>query len=196
MNTLTVGTFLSELRREKGMTQEELGEKIGVTNKTISRWENGNYMPPIDALQTLSELYEISINEILCGKRLEEAEYKKAAENNIKEALSCSAFSLKDKIDFFKKKWRKDYILSITLEAIIFVIAFVAGCIWDSRLIPGVLVIAFGWGIFKYNQMMVYVEKNAYDGSGKTKLTILVDNFSSGVNDEKNRNKQINIKRI
>jgi len=73
MNTKVIGQFLKELRREKSMTQEELGERVGVTNKTISKWENGNYMPPIDILMLLSEIYGVSINDIIAGKRLEDA---------------------------------------------------------------------------------------------------------------------------
>lgn len=73
MNTKVIGQFLKELRREKNLTQEELGEKVGVTNKTISKWENGNYMPPIDVLMLLSEMYGVTINEILSGHRLEDA---------------------------------------------------------------------------------------------------------------------------
>lgn len=68
MDAKAIGRFLKELRREKGMTQDELGKEIGVTNKTISKWENGNYMPPIDVLMLLSEMYNVSINEILTGQ--------------------------------------------------------------------------------------------------------------------------------
>lgn len=53
MDQVKIGKFIAELRRENQMTQEALGEKIGVTNKTISRWENGNYMPDIEMLQLL-----------------------------------------------------------------------------------------------------------------------------------------------
>lgn len=68
MDAKAIGRFLKELRREKGMTQDELGKEIGVTNKTISKWENGNYMPPVDVLMLLSEMYNVSINEILTGQ--------------------------------------------------------------------------------------------------------------------------------
>ena len=70
MNTKIIGQFLKELRKEKNMTQEELGSRVGVTNKTISKWENGNYMPPVDVLVLLSEIYNVSINEILSGRRI------------------------------------------------------------------------------------------------------------------------------
>ena len=53
MDMKKIGLFLAELRREKGLTQEQLGEQLSVTNKTISRWENGNYMPPVEMLQEL-----------------------------------------------------------------------------------------------------------------------------------------------
>lgn len=69
------------------MTQEQLGEKLGVTNKTVSRWETGNYLPPIESLKLLSDFYEISINEILAGKRLDEREYKETSEENLSAAL-------------------------------------------------------------------------------------------------------------
>ena len=45
MDQIKIGKFIAALRKEKGLTQEKLGEKLGVTNKTVSRWENGNYMP-------------------------------------------------------------------------------------------------------------------------------------------------------
>ncbi len=44
MDQIKIGKFIAVLRKEKGLTQEQLGEKLGVTNKTVSRWENGNYM--------------------------------------------------------------------------------------------------------------------------------------------------------
>lgn len=87
MDTQKIGEFLKELRKEHHMTQEQLGEKIGVTNKTVSRWETGSYMPPVECLKLLSEMYQISINEILAGERLEQQEYKEVAEENITVAL-------------------------------------------------------------------------------------------------------------
>ena len=73
MDAKAIGKFLKELRKEKGMTQDQLGKEIGVTNKTISKWENGNYMPPVDVLMLLSEMYNVSINEILAGQTTQNA---------------------------------------------------------------------------------------------------------------------------
>lgn len=87
MDTKKIGSFLKELRNENGMTQEQLGEKIGVSNKTISRWETGNYMPPVDCLNILSDIYHISINEILGGERASGDEFTRIAEQNITVTL-------------------------------------------------------------------------------------------------------------
>ncbi|MBQ7131787.1 MAG: helix-turn-helix transcriptional regulator [Oscillospiraceae bacterium] len=87
MDTQKIGKFLKLLRTQHNMTQEQLGEKLGVTNKTISRWETGNYLPSIDCLKLMSEMYQISINEILSGETLGTDEFKAAAEANITLAL-------------------------------------------------------------------------------------------------------------
>ncbi len=90
MDMQKIGTFLAELRKEKNLTQDELGEQIGVTNKTVSRWENGNYLPPVEMLQILSKFYDVSINEILNGERINDSDYKNISEENVKSALNRS----------------------------------------------------------------------------------------------------------
>lgn len=87
MDLVRIGGFLRQLRKEHGLTQEQLGEKVGATNKTISRWETGVYMPPVECLAMLSELYGVSINEIVAGKRVETESFADVAEDNITDAL-------------------------------------------------------------------------------------------------------------
>jgi len=91
MDTIKTGKFLKELRKEKGLTQEQLGEKVGVTNKTVSRWENGNYMPPVECLTLLSDIYGVSINEIVSGQRLSKGEeFAEAAEESLSDVLALN----------------------------------------------------------------------------------------------------------
>ena len=59
MDMAKMGTFLADLRKEQKLTQAELGEKLGVTNKTISRWETGSYMPPVEMLEELVQDTEV-----------------------------------------------------------------------------------------------------------------------------------------
>ena len=79
MDMVKMGSFLAELRKEQKLTQAELGEKLGVTNKTVSRWETGTYVPPVEILEELSRLYGLTINEILSGRKLTTEEYKEMA---------------------------------------------------------------------------------------------------------------------
>ncbi len=164
MDTVKIGKYLSELRKSKGLTQEALGEQIGVTNKTISRWENGNYMPPVDALQLLSEFYGVSINELLSGKKLTDEEYKAVAEENIKSVLSISTFSLKEKIGYYKKKWLKEHMAGLLLQLAVMVILVITMYIYYKNLLPLMIIAVPVCYAINNNRMMSYVEANAYDG--------------------------------
>ncbi len=164
MDMVKMGSFLAELRKAHGMTQADLGEKLGVTNKTVSRWETGNYMPPVEMLEELSNMYSMTINELLSGKRLTTEEYKEMAETNIKESLKASAFNIKEKQEFYKKKWLKEHIFEMVLIGIIIVGVFVAGAILRNSLFGYIsilmLVLAHAW---RNNTMMTYVEKHVFD---------------------------------
>ena len=69
MDLMKIGTFLQELRKEKGLTQEQLAEQLGVARRTGSRWETGANMPDLDILVELSDLYAVDLREILNGER-------------------------------------------------------------------------------------------------------------------------------
>ena len=138
-----------------------------MTNKTVSRWETGIYLPPADALLAMSQLFDISINEILSGRRLSEKEYKEAAEENITQTLKASSFSLKEKIDFYKTKWLKEHIAIMVIIGICIIGVILFGIISKQMSFIGIaglmLLLAHGW---RNNTMMSYVEKNAYNGTG------------------------------
>ena len=69
MNQIKIGSFLKELRNEKNLTQEQIAEKFGVSQRSVSRWENGNTMPDISVLIELSDYYDVDLREILNGER-------------------------------------------------------------------------------------------------------------------------------
>ena len=165
MEIQKIGAFLADLRRQKGWTQEQLGEKLGVTNKTVSRWETGSYLPPVEMLQCLSDLYGITINEILSAERLDEQAYREKAEENIKSAL-VSRFTLQERMDYFKKKWRREHIFELIMGMLAAIALYAAGILWlDGLQIAGYLLFVF-FPIRWNNQMMSYVEDRAFDGSG------------------------------
>ena len=69
MDQLKIGTFISKLRKEKQLTQTQLGEILGVSQKTVSRWETGKNMPDISLLKPLSLELGVSISELLEGEK-------------------------------------------------------------------------------------------------------------------------------
>lgn len=168
MDLIKIGNFIAELRKTQKLTQEQLGEKLGVTNKTVSRWETGTYLPPAEALLAMSKLFGVSINELLSGKRLSEEEYKAAAEENLKQTVRTSSFTLKDRIDFYKSKWLKEHRTIMILIGIGIVGVLLVGIILKNAWLIGatfiLLLLAHAW---RNNAMMAYVEDNAFDGSGQ-----------------------------
>lgn len=162
MDMKQTGAFLAQLRREQGLTQEQLGEKLGVTNKTISRWENGNNMPDIEMLGLISREFDVTINELVSGERLDEVSFRKEADSNLVTALENSAFTLRERIEFFKKRWLRAH-----LALIIFcLVACLAGYFFTLLTEPGVSPIIVIVGFFVYgklrNDMMIYVEAHAF----------------------------------
>lgn len=169
MDMKRIGGFIARLRHEKGLTQQELGERLGVTNKTVSRWENGNYMPDIEMLQLLGKEFDVTINELLCGERLTDAEYRERAEENIVKICSSGVFTLREKCLFFKKKWCRDHRFLLIATALLLTALLVCGFVCKSLLlIAGAFLIMLVIYLFYYNRMMAYVERNAYDGTGST----------------------------
>lgn len=69
MDQQKIGVFLKELRKEKGITQEQLADKFNVSSRTVSRWENGNNLPDLDILIEISDFYEVELREILNGEK-------------------------------------------------------------------------------------------------------------------------------
>ena len=91
MNQIKIGKFIYECRKNKNLTQEELAEKLGVSSKSISRWENGNTMPDYSLLKDLCNELDINVNELLSGEKIKETDYMLKAEENF--------INLKKKVD-------------------------------------------------------------------------------------------------
>ncbi len=129
MDLQRIGDFLASLRREQKLTQEKLGEKLGVSGKTISRWETGVYLPPVEMLQALSELYGVSINELLSGERLAASMQAEKAEENLVAVLQASPFELRERQAFWLRKWRKEHIGALMLLLILAAITQLLGIV-------------------------------------------------------------------
>lgn len=123
MEQKKIGNFLKNLRKEKGITQEMLAEKLNVSGRTVSRWETGNNMPDISLLIELAEFYDISIPEIVNGERKNEKMNKEVKE----VAQTLSEYAGFEKENLIKK---------IQSQSIIGVIALMIYCILDFGGMP------------------------------------------------------------
>ena len=72
MDQIKTGSFLKELRKEKKLTQEKLAETLGVSNRTVSRWETGTNLPDISLLVEIADFYDVDVREIIDGERKSE----------------------------------------------------------------------------------------------------------------------------
>lgn len=85
MDQIKIGKFIAEMRKQQGLTQREFSELIGISDKTVSKWECGNGMPDVSLMQLLCDALKINLNELFSGEKLTDADYKKNAEKNIME---------------------------------------------------------------------------------------------------------------
>lgn len=83
MNQIKTGLFIKEMRKAKNLTQRELAEKLIISEKTVSKWETGNGLPEVSLMLPLCDLLGISVNELLSGEKLSNAEYVRKAEENM-----------------------------------------------------------------------------------------------------------------
>lgn len=165
MDMTKMGAFLQALRKENNLTQEQLGEKLHISSKTISRWETGTYMPPVEMLLALSELYGVSMNELVAGERLTPEELPAKAEENLAAVMKENAtFHLEERKDYWQRKWLTEHRWTIALLIGVFTAAsllFLA----INRVKPVALMalISMGLAVFLRNRRDDYVEHHLYD---------------------------------
>ena len=107
MNQIKIGKFIAECRKKNNLTQMQLAEKLNITDRAISKWENGKAMPDSSIMLDLCEELKISVNELLSGEALEMNSYNERNEQNL--------------IDLIKQKEQSDKKL-LTFEIVIGVI--------------------------------------------------------------------------
>lgn len=99
MDQVRIGAFLKKLRKEKNLTQEQFAEHLGVSNRTVSRWETGSNMPDISLLVEIADFYEVSIPELINGERKSEN-----MNNEVKEVANTMAdYATAEKEDILKR---------------------------------------------------------------------------------------------
>lgn len=120
MDQVKIGKFIAECRREKNMTQRQLAEQLGISDKTISKWETGKGLPEAGFMVPLGEILGISVNELLTGERIPEEEYQEKAEETM-----VALAEMKAEVEEVKKKvltMGKGVDLSVSFGAVLAVV--------------------------------------------------------------------------
>ena len=151
MNQEKIGKFIAQCRKEKNMTQQDLSEKLGVSSKTVSNWENGRNMPDLSLFKPLCEELDINLNDFLSGEKVKETEYQKKLEENIIQTINFSNNKLKNKNNFIG-------LMLITFGVLISITAI---AIFPSESSWGSLYSVFGAiisliGISKFTKRLTY----------------------------------------
>ena len=115
MNQVKIGEFLRELRKGKGLTQEQLAEQFNISRRSVSRWETGSNMPDVVLLIEIADFFDVDIREIIDGERKSEnMEKEKETLKKVAEYADAEKFKLKKKISNILK-WMSLLILGSVL---------------------------------------------------------------------------------
>lgn len=168
MDAKKIGHFLKALRKENGLTQEELAEELNVSGRTVSRWETGTNMPDLSTLMAIAELYQVEIREILNGEKEGMQMNKKSEET--KDTLSAIA-------DYGDAEKEKAMAIGKTAFGMMFVCCAVVTVIQmamtgDLLLVAGETVTLILGGIL-YILLMAY--NGVWDKGSRVKSTLLHD---------------------
>ena len=146
MNQEKIGKFIAKKRKDKQLTQNELAEKLGVTDRSISNWENGKNMPDLSLFKPLCDILEISINELLSGEKIDNKDYANKFEENIINTI--------DYVD--KKNNRNNDVRNLILLFLGIIGIFLAQfIIKDKELINYVLVICMLMVVYSFKQLCI-----------------------------------------
>ena len=96
MNQVKIGRFIAKMRKAQNLTQREFADALGISDKTVSKWECGNGMPELSFMQPICEILKISLNELFSGEQLADADYKKKAEENMMQLIKEAETSKKN----------------------------------------------------------------------------------------------------
>ena len=119
MDQIKIGKFIVEKRKEKHMTQSELAEKLNITDRAISKWENGKAMPDSSIMLELCSELKISVNELLSGEVLEMNNYNERIEQNLIEMIKQKELS-------DKRLLTMEIVIGVLVSLVLFILIFIA----------------------------------------------------------------------
>ena len=119
MDQIKIGKFISECRKKNNLTQMQLAEKLNITDRAISKWENGKAMPDSSIMLDLCDELKISVNELLSGEMIEMNNYNEKAEQNLLEMK-------KQKEESDKRLLAMEIVIGLLVSIVFFALVFIA----------------------------------------------------------------------
>ena len=142
MDQVKIGAFLKELRNDNNLTQEQLAEKFGVSQRSVSRWENGNTMPDISILIELADYYEVDLREILNGERKMDD-----MKEDLKETLEMVAdYTAAEKETILKKTY--NYSVALCVIILLEFVAYIFNIPAKNHIVDSLMIYSFIVGLF------------------------------------------------
>lgn len=165
MNQEKIGKFIAKKRKEKSLTQQELADILGISNKTVSKWECGNGLPEVSLMMPLCEALGISVNELLSGEELNNTYIEKAEENFIE------LIKEKENTKLSNQRFVLWQIGSVFITIVVWLALFADSNVYQLGQIPTPLTLCYlvfgfisiyttvticGYGLLKRNSVMIF----------------------------------------
>lgn len=158
MDQIKIGKFISTKRKEKGITQSELAEMLNITDRAVSKWENGNCLPDAGTMPELCKTLNVSINDLFSGEMVDMKDNEKKYEDNLLEMTR-----LKEEKD--RQLLALELVIGILAVVILLTLIFISTFIemedWTRGLLIGIGIVFFLFGMYfglKIEQIAGYYE--------------------------------------
>lgn len=119
MDQIKIGKFIAECRKKNNLTQAQLAERLNITDRAISKWENGKSMPDSSIMLELCSELNISVNDLLCGEKISKDAYNKQLEQNIIDMI-------KQKEASDKRLLTMEIVMGVLISIVFFALIFIA----------------------------------------------------------------------
>ena len=174
MDQKKIGEFLKRLRKEKGLTQEQLAERFYVSSKTVSRWETGSNMPDVGTLIDLADFYDVDIWELIDGERKSEM-MDKQTKDTLKKVAAYASESEKQT---YSKKMK--IVIGISCALLVYIVMYVFVYTGRPELLTALFGIGIGCALIFYLRVRWFMEKPFPEPERTGKATVISKEVREG----------------
>ena len=154
IDQIKIGSFIAERRKMKSLTQAQLAENLGITDRAVSKWENGRSLPDSSIMLELCEILEITVNDLLCGEVVVMEKYNKELEQNLLEMV-------KEKEKSDRRLLSIEIIMGVVSVAVMFILCLFAAYAPMADWIRIVLIVIGVAPILILTPFMLRIEQTA-----------------------------------